>query len=186
MTRIALVVALLLFSIAVIGQTNSTGNNNQNVGTNKGVVIQNNISVTQTTRTELKLRAREDTGDEQGWLRILTPGNDLTPVTSCTNVNAALKVFLGQFEGSCNSGKCSILEDRNPTANSRDLLSVQSAGSSLLISAVVFGDDGKIVVALDQNRPHINKNNAFSWSRPDSHTIDVIDQKTAKFFMFDS
>ena len=182
MPRIALPLALLVSSATLFCQTNSTGNNNQTVGTNKGVVIQNNISVTQTTRTELKVRAKEDTGSEQGWLRILTPANDPTPTTTtfCHHSNAALKVFLGTVEGSCDGANCSILQDGDTTANTRELLSVQRAGSSLLINGVVFGDDGKIIVALDQNRPHINKNNAFSWKRPDSHTIDVIDQKNQK------
>lgn len=180
MKSTAFVFALLSFP-AIVCQTSSIGNNNQNVGTNRGILIQNNISVTDTTRKQLKRRAKEDTGDEQGWLGILTPGNDPTPVSSCPSISkSALKVFLGKFEGACDGGLCSILEDRSTTANSKNLLSVQSVGRSLIISGVVFSEDGKVVVVLDKNRPHINKNNAFSWSRPDSHTIDVIDQRNRK------
>lgn len=43
--------------------------------------------------------------------------------------------------------------------------------------ALIFDEDGKIVVAIDDSKPHVNKNNAFDWERPDSHTLDVVDQK---------
>ena len=78
-------ITLLAININTFAQAPSpkaAGDKNQTAGTNNGVMIQNNITVTDPVKKALQQRAK-DLGDEQGWLRLLTPANDPTPQSSC-------------------------------------------------------------------------------------------------------
>jgi len=171
--------AIMLLAINAFAQTPSpkvAGDKNQTAGTNNGVMIQNNITVTDSVKKALQQRAR-DLGDEQGWLRLLTPANDPTPQSSCNIPDNSLAVFLGNFAATCSGDRCTILQDNNANADVKNLLSVRRRGSSLLVQGVVFGEDGKVIVAIEDDKPHINKPSAFGWKRLDDHTLEVTDQQ---------
>ncbi len=179
--RFALVPILFATAFAQDSSTKVTGNKNQTSGTNNGVMIQNNITVAGPVEKKLKASAKKYLGNENGWLRVLTPAHDPSPETSCQIAPNSLAVFLGGGNASgCHSDVCTILRDTNPNADTKDLLSVERKGRSLAISAVVFDEDGKVVAALSKNRPHVNRNNVFDWMRPDEHTLDVVDQRNRR------
>jgi hypothetical protein len=140
-------------------------------------MIQNNITVTAPVKKSLQQLARTDVGDEQGWLRLLTPADDPTPQSSCNIPDKSLAVFLGEFVGTCSGDSCNILQDNSANADVKNLLSVERRGSSLLVEGVVFGEDGRVVVSVENDRPHVNRQSAFGWKRPDDHTLEVTDQK---------
>lgn len=148
------------------------------------MMFQFNITVRPEVRRSLKIAAKKELGDERGWLRILTPAQDSTPSNSCgqfTSDPKSLTVLLGDSAAAgCYREVCRILRDGNPGAETTDLLSVKRKGKSLIVSGVIFDSEGKVVVALKDNKPHVNKNNAFDWMRPDAHTLDVINQKNQR------
>jgi len=186
--------AVLFLTGALFAQSSTpkvNGDKNQTAGTNNGVMIQNNITITKPVKKALQKQAQVD-GAEQGWLRLLTPANDPMPQSSCDSPNSAMKalgvtaftmpkdpllVLLGNYAGYCSGDSCSILQDNHPNADDKNLLSVKRKGNSLLLQAVVFDDSGKVVVKLVDDKPHINRNNVFDVKRPDEHTLEVIDQR---------
>jgi hypothetical protein len=178
---LGILLAWFIFGANASPQTTTqvTGDHDQTAGLNRGVMIQNNITVNKSVEKNLRRRARTDFGSEQGWLRVLTPAVDSIPQgLSCPTKKMSLTVILGGgLVSSCDRNLCKVLADNSPNAESRDLLSVENRGTSLAINALIFDDSGKVVAALNGNHPHINKNNAFDWKRPDDHTLDVVDQK---------
>lgn len=178
---------LLVFLPTVAAQQSSpktAGNNNQTAGTNSGIMIQLNVTAPPGVKRTLKSAAKQDLGDERGWLRVLTPAQDPTPPNSCGNLTSDAKSLTVILGGGMVSGyhrdACEIFRDNRPGVNTTDLLSVRRKGTSLVVSGVVFDDQGKVVVALKDNQPHVNKNNAFDWTRPDPHTLDVVNQKNER------
>src|ERR1039458_9691785 len=89
----------------------------------------------------------------------------------------SLAVFLGDFTGTCTGDSCTILRDNSADDDNKNLLSVQRKSSSLLVQGMVYDENGKVIVAIEDSRPHINRNNVFGWKRPDEHTLEVTDQK---------
>lgn len=185
--RLAKLGLLLLFLPSALAQQilpRTEGNHNQTVGTNNGVTIQLNVTATPKVKRSLKIAAKKDLGDERGWLRVLTPAQEPTPKNSCgqfTSDPKSLTVLLGGgAAGGCDRDVCEILRDSNPGAETTDLLSVRRRGTSLIVSGVIFDNEGKVVVALKDNKPHVNKNNAFDWIRPDDHTLDVVNQNNQR------
>jgi hypothetical protein len=184
LSKLGLFLLFLPTAVAQQSSPKTTGNNNQTAGTNNGIMIQLNVRATPDVEKSLKGAAKKELGDEQGWLRILTPAQDPTPPNSCgpvPNHAKSLTVILGGGAiGACDLDHCGILRDADPNAETTELLSVQRKGMALVVSGVVFDDEGKIVVALKDNQPHVNKNNAFEWTRPDTHTLDVVNQKNQR------
>lgn len=179
--RLAILPLLLANATAQQNPSKSGGGNTQAAGTNNGLMIQLNITALPEVKGVLKKEAKKQLGDDRGWLRILTPGQDPTPKNSCgslANDSKSLTVMLGSGTATgCHKDYCEILSDSNPSADTKDLLSVERKSTSLVLNAIVFDDDGKVVVALKDNQPHLNKNKAFDWQRPDAHTLDVVNEK---------
>ncbi len=169
---------LLLLGIAADARSQVIGEKNQNATTNNGLMIQNNVTVRPAVEKSLRSTAKAQLGDDRGWQRILTPSSDPTPQNTCHFAPNTLQVYLGGgHAGACSADVCKVLVDNNPNADTKTLLEVERKKRLLLISAVVFDEDGKVVAAISDNLPHVNKNNAFDWSRIDDHTFDVVDQK---------
>jgi hypothetical protein len=153
-------------------------------------MIQNNITVTKTVKQTLQRRAQAEFGDADGWLRVLIPDNKDRPVwhtgpqrygyvPECPPVppDYMTVVLGGGYLYSCGDPLCNVLTDNTPGAETKQLLSLERKRGILAINAYIFDEQGKIVTVLDSSRPHLNKNNIFDWRRPDSHTLDVIDQR---------
>ena len=137
-----------------------------------------NITVAPKVREELKVRAKQSFGSEQGWLETVVPGNEsMVDSPDCTLPSTSLTVILGGGPViECIAENCKVLVDHNLGAINPDLLSFQRKGNAIEIHAVVLDESGKVIAIVDKSRTHVNPNNAFEWSRPDASTIDVTDE----------
>lgn len=183
--RTLLITTPLIWSVVALPQqpVTSRGDKDQTVGTNNGLLIQQNIQIVEPVRRELISASKSASLSDQGWLSILTPGHQANPATACKEMIAdlapgiskrALTVELGPTSVLCVTDKCVILSDET-SSESSPILSVERRGSSLVVNATVFGPDGDILAVIDKNQPHINKNRLFGWSRPNAHELDLVD-----------
>jgi hypothetical protein len=182
---VRLLILLQLLLLRGFSQTSvkSEGDNNQNVGVNNGLVIQQNIKLSEPTREQLRTAAKSASMSDQGLLPILTPGQAKEAETTCNVLTQkfipeaakhTLMVELGQTSYLCLSDKCTIIADRT-SGELIPLLTVRRTERSLVINAVVYGPSGEVLAKIDDNQPHVNKNFLFGWARPDEHTLILTD-----------
>jgi hypothetical protein len=178
-------ICLLVASVAFGQQSiKSEGDHNQVVGTNTGLIVQENIQVSAPVQQVLRSTAKINGLKEQGWLSVLTPGNTSTPPNSCSSLasllsskasKAPLLVELGSSNTVCTAKKCNILSVIG-TDSKLSLLSVERSANALFVNAQIYDEHGEILAVIDHSRPHINKSKLFGWSRPNAHQLSLIDQ----------
>ena len=157
------------------------GHHNQSSSTNNGTMIQNNYNVSPNLVRRLKALSKKYQGSDQGWLAVLTPDASAAPSNRCNFPADSLQFILGGGTvGRCAGDSCKIIVDDHVEPPDNALLEVKRVKGVLFVNAKVFDSSGRIVATLDQSRPHINKNNAFDWSRPDDHEVDVVDQRNTR------
>jgi hypothetical protein len=166
-------------SLHAQGPVSSQGNNNVPVGTNNGLIIQTNVTVSSEKARTIKNEAKTF-GVDTSWQTTLVPGASATSFDpKCVPPADAITIRLGGGEQGgtqwCTAQKCSIISTPDTP-----LLEITRRGKALVIDAKVFGPDGKIVAEIANDTLYVNRNNAFRWSRPDSHSIEVFDQEDNK------
>lgn len=175
-----LLVAQLVGSAWAQQQT-PPGHHNVNTVNNTGTIIQINVATPDVAAT-LKSKA----GNKKQWRNLLLPANEPTPINSCFASNppkGSIIVLLGGMgAASCDQKTCQIISSRNDDLTDEDLLSVSFEGSLLRVHAEIFGPDGKIEAAIEKNQLIRNKSNTLLWNRPDTHSLEITDDRYKKSF----
>jgi len=181
-----LVSPLLSFVLSHAQTTvNAPGNNNQNTNTNNGIQIQANIVVSPETSKQLREVSRKAFGTESNWEATLVPGKRIIADSQhCVPPRGALSIQLGDGDNHsaawCTKDSCGVIEGQDT-----HILGMKRNGNFLVLNAEVFGSDGRILASIEEGKVIVNGNNAFRWNRPDSHTIEVIDQQNQKALSVD-
>jgi outer membrane protein assembly factor BamB len=157
-------------------QVASRGNQNTNVGTNNGLVVQVNVG-TSKEMEDLRKEIRAVSGDHGDWKATLIPGSRaIADLPRCVPSPHSLRVRFGRGEGGsmavCDKQECTALATPDTP-----LVQIFRRGKAMSIETRVFGQDGRILAEISNNKLYVNSNTAFRWSRPDPHTIEVVDQQ---------
>jgi hypothetical protein len=175
-------VVVMLASLPIYAQNTvvSKGNKNININNNYGLIIQTNLQASSETKKNLKKELNHPYGVDKNWQTILTPGNGTFRLDPrCGLPSNATVIRLGGGPGGstawCTADHCVAVSTPDTT-----LLAFVRVGKFLELNAKVFGADGRIVASIENNKLYVNRNNAFRWSRPDAHAIEVIDQQDRK------
>ncbi len=176
-------VSLGLVTTALLGQQSTItapGDNNVNVNRNQGTIVQVNVAPPSVTK-QLKARVKQG----HAWQNLLLPAHEPTPPNACSarmpTPPAALLVVLGGLGAAyCTHTPCVIIATAGDATGPENLLSVSREGSLMRVHAEIFGPDGRIEAAIENNKLLRNPANTFRWSRPDPHTLDVVDDRYRK------
>lgn len=175
-------VSPLLFSALLVAKCQSASNtNNQNVRTNNGTMQQFNVRVTPQVAKALEEATVDSARFERGYLRTIVPADEPTPKLWGCNANPqALTVVLGgaAVVSCARDSHCVVLRDNHREGSESELLWLDRTGNTMSIGAKLFSRDGKIVAVVSNNETHANPSAAFTWERPDPHTVVVTDQYT--------
>lgn len=176
-------VSVGLVATSLLGQHSTItapGDNNVNVNKNQGTIVQVNVAPPSVTK-QLKARVKEG----HPWQNLLVPAHEPTPPNACSarmpTPPTDLLVILGGLGAAyCANSPCPIVGTAGDPTGPEDLLSVSREGSLMRVHAEIFGPDGRIEVAIENNKLLRNPANTLRWSRPDSHTLDVVDDRYRK------
>lgn len=118
-------------------------------------------TTTPSTQIEQKLRG------------FLVPDNNPSPTNNCGKIpsNAVTLYFGGSAAWTTNTFFNLV------TINHEHLLSIENTSNGLLINAVLRDEKGEVVARITKNVFQAKKNNKYESQSPDTHTIQVIDDK---------
>lgn len=104
----------------------------------------------------------------------LLPANDPMPSNQCNNMtdNNSLSVYLGSNMAFTDRFPANIIE-----LSGEKVLSIDKNNKGISVSCLLRSDDGRVVVAIKNNKFIINPNNYWYFEQPDKHTLVVYDQK---------
>ena len=188
-----LALPLAVFAPAVSLSQSPSDHNNVHVNNNYGVIVQENVAPPAVAE-QLKKNTRKGLA----WGNLLLPGDKTSPPlpSSCPKAmpEGALRVILGTYEDViCTNTYCPIITSLNQREGSMDflrpdpqkyqstLLSITRDKGTMTVHAELFGPDGRIEAAIeDDNRLVRNPTNTFEWRHPDAHTLEVIDDRYNK------
>lgn len=184
--KLVLVIPVALYAQSV----KSNGNGNANVGVNKGqIVINNNVRMSPSVRTQLQGRA----GDGNGWLGRLFPGSDptdygrcesffsdavrkdssgLTKVPGGSSLKGKYLISLGGSKALCDDLPCDVI-----SIDHKNVISLIKMKDSVGIKAEFSGEGGKVIATIEGNVVHVNQHIAMYFERPNVHTMRVVDQE---------
>jgi len=111
---------------------------------------------------------------------LLIPSDQPSPINHCPpyNYNFLLDVGSNSVNVSRFPRDFLIMGDENVLSIDRDKT------GNIDLSATIRGDDGRVVVTVENNELKINKNNYFTKSRPDRSTLIVRDQFNVEVINF--
>lgn len=175
---------ILLVAVGVL-RAKAQGNgshHSQNVKINNGTIVQNNVE------QALRQAAKLSDVDERGWMRVLVPADQPSPVipprcdsmlSGDTRGQHPLKIFLGEHNFSqCSGTSCTVIAAGTASGDFSKifpLLSVKRHGDVYVLDTEIYDTSGNIVVNIEGGKPHLNKNFVSDWQRPDKSTLAVID-----------
>jgi len=88
---------------------------------------------------------------------------------------AALRVYLGRSAGYTLGDDVTVLKIRNTP-----ILRLRRTVNGMAITANIFGEDGKTIAQIIDNRFYVNPANFFRIERPDEHSLRVYDINRVK------
>ena len=180
------VLPLFAFSAILLGQQgtrqaaqntiNSTGSQSINVNTNNGlIVVQPTISPQAATQFKEHAKARGKVSVPKNLL--LPAGDKVDPPTCSFPIPShSLTVELGGGPAVfCVNDACPIIIE----GAERYMTVFRKKDGSLVLDAQIFGEDRKILAAIEHNTYYVNKSNPhlFHFDRPDASTLLVRDDE---------
>jgi hypothetical protein len=193
-------VACCLTPFLLVAQTNVHGGDGSvNVGTNNGQITVKKFDMSPQVKKELERLSRINGSSSNGWQGVLFPGTAPTDSSVCERLIAkgeseqtnlvpsgwldGLKdaiengyvIRLGGLIAFCKSLPCDII-----SVDHQNVVSLIPIGKSVGLRAELCGDDGKTFASIDGNTIHMNQHVVWYFSRPNHHTLSVIDQENTE------
>jgi hypothetical protein len=147
--------------------------------TQKNAALKAGAPVTVYYRKEGNVVTRVDLLDALSGLLVPADEPDPPLPSSCSRFGPvppdALRVYLGGNAGISTSDEVTVLNVKGV-----DLIDLRRTPKGLAVNAKTFGEDGKVIAEIVDNRFYVNPDNFFRLDKPDNHSLAIYDVRDRK------